>query len=75
VRGVARDVGKALQTAFRAIEAANPERLDGIFGDAPWTNKERLPDAMLKNLLERFSGQACRWPPCPKTSWATPTSS
>lgn len=58
VRAVARDVGKALQTAFRAIEAANPERLDGIFGDAPWTNKERLPDATLKNLLEHFSGQS-----------------
>ena len=26
-------------------------------GDAPWTNKERLPDATLKNLLEHFSGQ------------------
>src|SRR5713101_4556202 len=58
VRAVARDVGKALQTAFRAIEAANPERLDGIFGDAPWTNKERLPDATLKNLLEHFSSRS-----------------
>jgi hypothetical protein len=51
----ARDVGQAIQTAMRAIEAANPDRLDGIFGDAPWTNKERLPDATLKNLLEHFS--------------------
>jgi len=58
VRVVARDVGRALQTALRAIEAANPDRLDGIFGDAPWTNKERLPDATLKNLLEHFSGQS-----------------
>jgi type I restriction enzyme M protein len=58
VRAVARDVGQALQGAFRAIEAANPDRLDGIFGDAPWTNKERLPDATLKNLLEHFSGQS-----------------
>jgi type I restriction enzyme M protein len=49
-------VGKALQNALRAIEAANPGRLDGIFGDAPWTNKERLPDVTLKNLLEHFSG-------------------
>ena len=40
-----------------AIEAANPDRLTGIFGDAPWTNKERLPDATLKNLLEHFSSQ------------------
>ncbi|NOK35544.1 SAM-dependent DNA methyltransferase [Corallococcus exercitus] len=57
VRTSAKDVGKRLQTALRAIEAANPARLDGIFGDAPWTNKERLPDVMLKNLIEHFSGQ------------------
>jgi len=55
VREQAKDVGKAIQTAFRAIEAVNPEKLDGIFGDAPWTNKERLPDHTLKNLLEHFS--------------------
>jgi type I restriction enzyme M protein len=55
VRAAAREVGRAIQEAMRAIEAANPTRLDGIFGDAPWTNKERLPDATLKNLLEHFS--------------------
>lgn len=55
VRAVPKDVGRALQSALRRIESANPERLDGIFGDAPWTNKERLPDATLKNLLEHFS--------------------
>lgn len=57
VRVVAKDVGTALQNAFRAVESANLSRLDGIFGDAPWTNKERLPDATLKNLLEHFSSQ------------------
>jgi len=31
--------------------------LDGIFGDAQWTNKDRLPDATLKNLLEHVSSQ------------------
>jgi type I restriction enzyme M protein len=55
VRETPRDVGKAIQNALRSIEAANPNRLDGIFGDAPWTNKERLPDHTLKNLLEHFS--------------------
>jgi type I restriction enzyme M protein len=55
VREQAKDVGKAIQNAFRAIEAANPVKLDGIFGDAPWTNKERLPDHTLKNLLEHFA--------------------
>lgn len=58
VRAAAKDVGKKLQTALRAIEATNLGRLDGIFGDAPWTNKERLPDVTLKNLLEHFSGHA-----------------
>lgn len=56
VRAAAKDVGKKLQNALRAIETANPGRLDGIFGDAAWTNKERLPDVTLKNLIEHFSG-------------------
>lgn len=55
VRETPKDVGQAIRNAFRAIESANPDRLDGIFGDAPWTNKERLPDHTLKNLLEHFS--------------------
>jgi type I restriction enzyme M protein len=57
VREAGRDVGRAIQHAMRAIEAANPDRLDGIFGDAQWTNKERLPDATLKNLIEHFSSR------------------
>ena len=55
VRQVPKNVGAAIQKAMRAIEAANPDMLDGIFGDAPWTNRERLPDATLKNLIEHFS--------------------
>ena len=27
----------------------------GVFGDAQWTNKERLSDALLKDLIEHFS--------------------
>jgi type I restriction enzyme M protein len=57
VRTVPKDVGRALQQALRAIEVANPGRLEGIFGDTQWTNKERLPDHTLKNLLEHFSGK------------------
>jgi len=55
VRQVATDVGRALQSALRAIETANPDKLYGIFGDAQWTNKDRLPDAMLRDLVEHFS--------------------
>ena len=40
---------------MRAIEKANPEQLYGIFGDAQWTNKERLSDATLRDLIEHFS--------------------
>ncbi len=55
VRGASRDVGRALLNAFRAIEAANPERLSGAFGNASWTDKAQMPDETLKNLIEHFS--------------------
>ena len=54
-RGAPKDVGRALLSAFLAIEAANPERLQGVFGNAPWTDKGQMPDATLKNLIEHFS--------------------
>ncbi|MEI8013792.1 MAG: N-6 DNA methylase [Nitrospira sp.] len=55
VRKVAKNVGQALQSAMRAIETANPDKLYGIFGDTQWTNKDRLSDAMLRDLIEHFS--------------------
>ena len=55
VRAITSNVGQALQTAMRGIEKANPETLYGIFGDAQWTNKERLSDALLRDLIEHFS--------------------
>lgn len=55
VREVTTNVGQALQNAMRAIEQANPDTLEGIFGDASWTNKERLSDAMLIELIEHYS--------------------
>lgn len=55
VREVTVNVGMALQNAMRAIEQANPDTLHGIFGDASWTNKERLSDEMLTNLVEHYS--------------------
>ena len=47
------NVGKALQSAFHCVEKANPH-LYGIFGDAPWTNKDRLPDSLITELLNHF---------------------
>lgn len=49
-----KDIGQALTDAFRCIEQANPH-LYGIFGDASWTNKERLPDELLATLLNHFN--------------------
>ena len=55
IRKVNRDVGSALQKAMRNIETANPDKLFGIFGDSQWTNKDRLSDTMLRDLIEHFS--------------------
>ncbi|MGB2711652.1 MAG: class I SAM-dependent DNA methyltransferase [Conexibacter sp.] len=55
VRERTENVGQALQRAMRAIAQANPNKLYGIFGDAQWTNKERLPDALLRDLIDHFS--------------------
>lgn len=66
VRNVPQNVGKAIQAAFRAIEKANPEKLHGIFGDGTWTNKQRLPDRLLKDLLEHFSTKTLSIENCPE---------
>ena len=55
VRAASRDVGRTLLNAFQAIEAANSQRLQGIFGNAAWTDKAQMPDETLKNLIEHFS--------------------
>jgi type I restriction enzyme M protein len=55
VRVVTTNVGQALQKAMRGIERANPETLYGIFGDAAWSNKDRLPDSLVRDLIEHFS--------------------
>lgn len=55
VRAVATNVGQMLQSAMRAIEKANPDKLHGVFGDAQWTNKNRLSDETLRDLIEHFS--------------------
>ncbi|NEE32429.1 SAM-dependent DNA methyltransferase, partial [Streptomyces sp. SID7982] len=57
IRERTENIGQALQTAFREIEKANPDTLYGIFGNASWTNKEKLSDAKLANLIEHFSPQ------------------
>jgi type I restriction enzyme M protein len=55
VRNVSINVGKVIKTAMDDIEKANPDKLTGIFGDANWTNKNRLSDNILIDLIEHFS--------------------
>lgn len=66
VRGVSKDVGSAIVTAFRKVENANSDKLQGIFGDGSWTNKKRLPDRLLKDLLEHFSTKTLSIANCPE---------
>ena len=66
VREASKNVGTKLQNALRAIETANPDKLFGIFGDAQWTNKDRLPDHTLKELIEHFSSLTLSVANCPE---------
>ncbi|MDR2692932.1 MAG: type I restriction-modification system subunit M [Chitinispirillales bacterium] len=66
VRNTHENVGTAIVNAFRAIERANIEKLQGVFGDGAWTNKQRLTDALLKNLIEHFSTQTLSIANCPE---------
>tara|TARA_Y100001980_G_C14554466_1_gene341209 strand:- start:2093 stop:3571 length:1479 start_codon:yes stop_codon:yes gene_type:complete len=49
------NVGQSLENAFRSIEQSNQDLLYGIFGDAQWSNKNKLPDSLLNDLIEHFS--------------------
>ena len=55
VRETTTNVGLAIEKALRGIEQANQEFLYGIFGDAQWSNKNKLRDALLVDLVEHFS--------------------
>jgi type I restriction enzyme M protein len=55
IRAQTTNIGQTLQHAMREIEKANQRTLYGIFGDAPWSNKERLSDALLSDLIDHFS--------------------
>jgi type I restriction enzyme M protein len=55
LRTRAENIGQAIAHAMRGIETANPSSLYGIFGDVQWTNKERLSDRLLADLIDHFS--------------------
>lgn len=58
VRVTSEDVGKAIVDAMMGIERANPDTLSGLFSsfdDANWTDKGKLSDERLKDLIEHMS--------------------
>ncbi|KPA09737.1 DNA methylase [Candidatus Magnetomorum sp. HK-1] len=55
VRETTVNVGLKIEQALRKIEKANQEFLYGIFGDAQWSNKNKLSDKLLIDLIEHFS--------------------
>lgn len=60
VRNKSADVGSAIVNAMNGIERSNPETLSGVFSsfdDASWTDKTKLTDERLKNLVEYLSGK------------------
>jgi type I restriction enzyme M protein len=58
VREQSENVGKAIVDAMSGIERANPETLSSVFSsfdDAVWTDKSKLSDERLKDLVEHMS--------------------
>lgn len=66
VRNTTENVGEAIVKAFHSIESANTDQLTGIFGEGAWTNKNRLPDRLLKELIEHFSTKRLSLANCPE---------
>jgi len=58
VRETSVNVGDAIVRAMYGIERENPDTLSGVFSsfdDATWTDKTKLSDERLKNLVEHMS--------------------
>jgi len=81
VFNVTENIGQALVDAFRQIEVANPGKkiddrivggLEGIFGDKTiWTNKNKMPDAIIRNLLNSFNKLTLSMAACPADEMGT----
>ena len=58
VRNESKDIGKLIVNAMMGIERSNPDTLSGVFSsfdDANWTDKTKLTDERLKDLIEHMS--------------------
>ncbi|KJL46118.1 Type I restriction enzyme EcoKI M protein [Microbacterium hydrocarbonoxydans] len=49
------NLGATITKTFQRIEKANPKSLAGVFGDASWGNKERIPESALLGLIQAFN--------------------
>lgn len=66
LRVVTDNVGTAIQKSFQGIESLNADKLGGVFGNANWSNKTKLPDRMLKDLIEHLSSLTLSIENCPE---------
>ena len=58
IREKTENIGAAIGNAMRGVERANPKTLMGVFSsfdEANWTDKQKLSDERLKDLIEHFS--------------------
>lgn len=49
-----RNIGLAINNALVSLQEANAGKLEAVFGDVNWSNKERLPENALRDLLDAF---------------------
>ena len=66
LRTVTDNVGMAIQKAFQGIESMNIDKLGGVFGNTNWANKTKLPDRVLKDLIEHLSMLTLSIENCPE---------
>ena len=55
LRKKTKNIGESLQKSLRSIEKSNPATLYGVFGDTNWSNKEKITDELMTDLVEHFS--------------------
>ncbi len=75
------NIGQKIVDTFRSIENANQAKtingrkvggLEGIFGDKTiWTNKTKMPDMVIRSLLNNFNKQILSLANCPADEMGT----
>ena len=58
IRNTSENIGAAIVNSMMSIERANPDTLQGLFSsfdDANWTDKTKLSDERLRDLVEHMS--------------------